>query len=392
MTIKDVLTGNAAAAYGAKLARAEVIAAYPITPQTSVVEKIADFIHRGELRAEYIKVESEHSAMAACIGASIGGARTFTATSSQGLLLMNEMVFWAGYGRCPIVMVVVTRGIAPPWSIWSDHTDALAQRDTGWIQLFCYNNQEILDTIIEAYKIAEDKRVLLPLMVCYDALEISHTAEVVSIPAIEEVDGFLPPYQCSLLDTKNPILLWNGAFPRDAIVLRYILADAMKKAKAVMKEVDEEFGKTFGRQYGLVEFYKCDNADAVIVAMGSVAGTAKSAVDALNEEGYRIGLARIRSFRPFPKEELRGLATKIKALLVLDRDMSFGQGILCTEVKAALYDLKRRPFIYGFIAGLAGEVVSRNEIMETSKAVVHAAEKGIMQREIEWFKPRIGGG
>jgi pyruvate ferredoxin oxidoreductase alpha subunit len=173
----EVLTGNAAAAYGVKLSRAQVIAAYPITPQTTLVERIAEFIAKGELKAEYIKVESEHSALAACIGASLGGARAFTATSAQGLLLMQEMLFWAGYGRTPVVMAVVTRAIAPPWNMWSEHTDALAQRDTGWIQIFCHNNQEVLDTIIQAYKISEDKRVMLPVMVCFDGFEISHTAE-----------------------------------------------------------------------------------------------------------------------------------------------------------------------------------------------------------------------
>jgi pyruvate/2-oxoacid:ferredoxin oxidoreductase alpha subunit len=383
----EVLTGNGAAAYGAKLSRAEVVAAYPITPQTALVEKIQELINLGQMDAEYINVESEHSAMAACVGASIGGARAFTATSAQGLLLMHEMLFWAGYGRLPIVMAVVTRGIAPPWNMWSDHTDALAQRDTGWVQIFCHDNQEILDTIIQAYRIGEDKRVMLPVMVCYDGFEISHTSENLLIPSQVDVDNFLPRYENDLVNPASPKLLGNGALPDDAAVFRRILKDVTGKIPSIMEEINANFDTDFGRGYEPVETYGSPDSEIVIIAMGSVASTAKAAIDILNKEGVSVGLARIRVFRPFPAEILRRRCVGSRAIIVLDRDMSFGRGILSTEAKSAFQGAKEQPKFFEFLAGLGGETVRCNDIVNMVKKLAPKIAT-TEQREVEWLRTR----
>ncbi|MEM3891658.1 MAG: transketolase C-terminal domain-containing protein [Nitrososphaerales archaeon] len=380
----EVLTGNAAAAYAVKLAKAQVIAAYPITPQTTLVERIADFITKGELKAEYIKVESEHSALAACIGASLGGARAFTATSAQGLLLMQEMLFWAAYGRTPMVMAVVTRAIAPPWNMWSEHTDALSQRDSGWIQIFCHNNQEVLDTIIQAYKISEDKRVMLPVMVCFDGFEISHTSENVKVPEQRDVDDFLPSYDNDLIDPEKPKLLWNGVYPDDAFKFKMLFSEAAQKSKDVIDEVHKEFDLRFGRRYSAIEVYGNPDSEIILIAMGSVASSAKAAVDVLNKEGLPIGLIRIRLFRPFPTNELQKAVERAEAIVVLDRSLSFTRGILSTEVAAALYNAKRRPTLFEYITGLGGAVVSHRSIVEAVKHLlpkIREQPKGVL-----WMK------
>ncbi|MEM1994590.1 MAG: transketolase C-terminal domain-containing protein [Nitrososphaerales archaeon] len=380
----EVLTGNAAAAYAVKLAKAQVIAAYPITPQTTLVERIADFITKGELKAEYIKVESEHSALAACIGASLGGARAFTATSAQGLLLMQEMLFWAAYGRTPMVMAVVTRAIAPPWNMWSEHTDALSQRDSGWIQIFCHNNQEVLDTVIQAYKISEDKRVMLPVMVCFDGFEISHTSENVKVPEQRDVDDFLPSYDNDLIDPEKPKLLWNGVYPDDAFKFKMLFSEAAQKSKDVIDEVHKEFDLRFGRRYSAIEVYGNPDSKIILIAMGSVASSAKAAVDVLNKEGLPIGLIRIRLFRPFPTNELQKAVERAEAIVVLDRSLSFTRGILSTEVAAALYNAKRRPTLFEYITGLGGAVVSHRSIVEAVKHLlpkIREQPKGVL-----WMK------
>ncbi|MEM3386112.1 MAG: transketolase C-terminal domain-containing protein [Nitrososphaerales archaeon] len=380
----EVLTGNAAAAYAVKLAKAQVIAAYPITPQTTLVERIADFITKGELKAEYIKVESEHSALAACIGASLGGARAFTATSAQGLLLMQEMLFWAAYGRTPMVMAVVTRAIAPPWNMWSEHTDALSQRDSGWIQIFCHNNQEVLDTVIQAYKISEDKRVMLPVMVCFDGFEISHTSENVKVPEQRDVDDFLPSYDNDLIDPEKPKLLWNGVYPDDAFKFKMLFSEAAQKSKDVIDEVHKEFDLRFGRRYSAIEVYGNPDSEIILIAMGSVASSAKAAVDVLNKEGLPIGLIRIRLFRPFPTNELQKAVERAEAIVVLDRSLSFTRGILSTEVAAALYNAKRRPTLFEYITGLGGAVVSHRSIVEAVKHLlpkIREQPKGVL-----WMK------
>jgi len=377
----EVLTGNYAAAWGAKLARVEVVAAYPITPQTTIIEKLAEFVEKGELKAKYIRVESEHSAMAACIGASAVGARAFTATSSHGLLLMHEMCWWAAGARLPIVMTIVARAIAPPWTIWNEHSDILDERDTGWLIMLAEDNQEVLDGVIQAFKIAEDERVLLPVMVNEDAFILSHTAMPVEIPDQEVVDEFLPPRSDKpyILDPDNPFTHGNLTYPDYYMEFRYLMERSMEAAKQVIAEVDEEYYRLTGRRYGgLVEKYRCEDADVAIVAAGSSAGDAKEAADRLREEGYKVGVFRIRFVRPWPHEEVREVLGRMKAVAVVDRSISFTKGgILFTDVTSSLYG--STPLVHGFVTGLGGRDITVNHFVDIVKKVyseIEAGEKG----------------
>ena len=356
--MEKVITGNYAASYGAKLARAQVIAAYPITPQTSVIEKLAALCADGELDARFIKVESEHSAMAACIGASATGARAFTATSGQGLLLMHEVVHWAAGARLPIVMAVINRAVAPGWNIWTDQNDTLSQRDTGWMQFYCEGNQEVLDTIIQAYKVAE--QVLLPAMVILDAFVLSHTSEIVDIPDQKLVDEYLPPYEPPYrLNVNDPHAFGGLAAPGEYMEFRYKMQRAMEEAKKVAREADEEFGRLFGRRYGLVEGYRLDDAEVVLVTSGTVASTSRDVVDDFRERGIKVGMLKIRLFRPFPAEEVREALRGARKVAVIDRNISFGHGgVFAQEVKSVLYNAGLRTPLFGFIAGLGGRDVT----------------------------------
>ncbi|HEX9908830.1 MAG TPA: transketolase C-terminal domain-containing protein, partial [Thermoplasmata archaeon] len=355
--MREVMTGNYAASHGARLARAEVIAAYPITPQTSIIEKLAEFISAGQLRAKFIPVESEHSAMAACVAAETVGARTFTATSSHGLTLMHEVLMWASGARLPIVMVNVSRAMAPPWSVWVDHMDSIAQRDTGWLQFFCQSNQEVLDSTIMAYKISESRGVMLPSMIIEDAFIQSHTSEPVDVPEQEVVDSFLPSYAPELkLEIGRPMGFGSLVRPDQYMEFRYKAMLGMRDARETIQRVEHEFKHIFGRDHGgLLEQYRCDDADIVLVAAGSVAATAKDVIDSLRGKGVSVGLARIRAFRPFPDAEFKALASKASAIGVLDRSYTFGAaGAMYTEVKASAYSGSKRPFMKNYIAGLGG--------------------------------------
>ena len=380
--MKKVIMGNHAAAYGAKLARAEVIAAYPITPQTQTVEKISEMVASGEMKAEFVKVESEHSAMAACIGASATGARAFTATSSQGLALMHELLHWASGARLPIVMTNVNRAMAPGWNIWSEQNDSLSQRDTGWIQFYCESSQEVLDTVIQAFKIAE--KVMLPVMICLDGFSLSHTYEIVDIPDQDSVDAFLPEYDPEYkLDVDAPKTFGAMTSPDWYYEFRYKMQEAMEKAKSVIAEVNEEFNRMFGRSYDMVEKYRCDGAETVMIASGTIASTAKDVIDSLREAGESVGLARARTFRPFPKEEIRELAENVENIGVIDRNISFGhEGIFFTEIKAALYNTNSVPGkVCGFIAGLGGRDVTPSDIEEMIRQTINGQAD-----EVTWFK------
>ena len=367
--VKKVIYGNHAVSYGARDSRVEVIAAYPITPQTQVVELLSEFCASGELKAKFIKVESEHSAMAACVGASAAGARAFTATSSQGLALMHEMLHWASNARHPIVMANINRAMGPPWSIWTDQNDSIAQRDTGWLQFYCSTNQEVYDTTIQAFKICENDKVLLPGMLILDAFVLSHTSEVVDMPPQEEIDEFLPPYEAKYkLDLDDPRAFGGLMFPDWYYELKYKQHKSMEKALKIIEDVGREFGERFGRYYGLVEEYRTDDAEIVLVVSSTVAQTSKEAVDLLRKEGMRIGLVRIRTFRPFPKEKIRKIASKVDMMIVIDRNISFGsEGVFYTETKAALYNEKSRPPVYGVIIGLGGRDVRVEDIMNIAK-------------------------
>jgi len=364
--MKMVLSGNASAAYGAMLSRAEVISAYPITPQTKIVEKIADLIANGDFDTEFVKVESEHSAMAAAISASLVGARTFTATSSQGLMLMHEVLHWASASRTPIVMVNINRAVAPPWSVWADQTDSIAQRDTGWMQFYCESCQEVLDTMLLLYKVAENKDVRMPAMLSEDAFLLSHTSEIVDIPDRAEVDKFLGKYEPEeTLDVENPMSFGSLSMPHQYYYeFRYKMAEAMEIAREKIIEVGEEFEKRFGRSYGgLLDLYRCDDAETVLIAAGSMSSTIRVAVDELREKGEKIGLARLRVFRPFPIKELRELAKSVRFIGVLDRSFCFGyEGAFFTEVKSALYDMEERPLVKGYVVGIGGRDVTLDVI------------------------------
>lgn len=383
--MKEVLTGNEAAALGAKLARAQVISAYPITPQTVVVEKLSEYVADGELQAEFIKVESEHSAMSACIGAAAAGARAFTATSAQGLMLMSEMLFVASGLRLPVVMANANRSLSAPLSIWCDWQDTMAVRDSGWIQLYCENNQEILDSVVQAFKIAE--RCLLPVMVCYDGYILSHTVEPVDIPEQKEVDDFLPPYSYPFtLDPEKPVTMGAVGTPPYYMEFRYMLDQALLASKRVIEEVGEDFGRRFGRRYGLLEEYRCDDADFVVVTMGSLAGAVKDVVDELRRKGKRVGVLKLRSFRPFPSEELVEALSNAKAIAVMEKDISLGSfGALFLDVMTSLSVSDVRLPAVDVICGLANRDVTSGDITKVFDMVEDIASKRRSVKETVWI-------
>ena len=384
-------TANYIAAYAAKAARVNVVAAYPITPQTSIVERIAELVENGELSAEYIRVESEHSAMSACIGAAAGGVRTFTATSSHGLALMHEALHWASGSRLPIVMAVVNRALGPGWNIWADLTDSISQRDTGWIQFYCADNQEVFDTIIQAYKLCENEHVLLPAMICLEGFILSHTYMPVKIPDQEKIDEFLPPYKPKwFLDINNPLSHGNIVTPDWYMDFRYMMYEAMENAKKLIPEIDKEYGGQFGFEHGgLVDKYKCEDADLILLTMGTIGSEAKVAVNNLRREGLKIGSARIRVFRPFPTEEIRKLAENTQMFTVIDRAASLGmEGPLATETKASLYNREDKPLIAGFIAGLGGRDVTFKTVEKIAKKSLEWMKKGKVEKETSWVDVR----
>lgn len=384
-------TANHIAAIATKAARVQVIAAYPITPQTSIVERIAELVESGELDAEYIRVESEHSAMAACIGAAAGGVRTFTATASHGLVLMHEALHWAAGSRLPIVMPVVNRALGPGWNIWADTTDSMSQRDTGWIQFYCADNQEVFDTIIQAYKLCENEQVLLPAMIGLEAFILSHTYMPVEIPDQEKIDDFLPPYKPGwFLDVNNPLSHGNIVSPDWYMEFRYMMQEAMENAKRLIPEIDKEYGKYFGFEHGgLIEKYKCEDADLILLTMGTIGSEAKIAVDNLRREGLKVGTARVRVFRPFPKEEIRKLAENIQMFSIIDRGISFGmEGFLAEEIKASLCNQKDRPLIAGFIAGLGGRDVTFKTIEKIAEKSSEWMRAGRVEKETVWVDLR----
>jgi 2-oxoisovalerate ferredoxin oxidoreductase alpha subunit len=387
MTPIVIDTANHVAGYAAKAARVQVVAAYPITPQTTIVEKIADFVESGEMNAEYIRVESEHSAMVACIGAAATGVRTFTATSAHGLALMHEALHWASGSRVPIVMAVVNRAMGAPWSIWSDFSDSLSQRDTGWLQFYCADNQEVFDTIIQAYKLCEDGKVFLPAMVCLEGFILSHTYAPVKIPEQEGIDDFLPAYRSGWrLDIDHPYSHANLVAPEWYMEFRYMIQEAMENAKQLIPEIDKEYARHFGSDYGgLVQKYKCEDADLVLLTMGTMACDARIAVDKMRKEGLKAGVARIRVFRPFPREEVAKIAGQTQMLATIDRHISFGmEGFLATETKASLFSKKDQPLIAGFIAGLGGRDVTAETIEKIAKKSMKWLSAGRVEKETEW--------
>jgi 2-oxoisovalerate ferredoxin oxidoreductase alpha subunit len=374
-------TGNRIAAKAAIMARPEVVAAYPITPQTTLVEAIAEYVAHGEFKGEYICVESEHSAMSACIGASAAGSRTFTATSSHGLLLMHEMLHWAALARLPVVMCNINRVIGPGWNIWVDENDSISQRDTGWIQIYCSSNQEIFDTVIQAFKLAEHEKIVLPVMVNLNAFILSHTSMPAEIPEQHTVDEFLgkcvPKWK---LDIENPTTFGNIIGPAYYYKMRRAMQEAQHQAKKLIPQISKDWKKSSGYFHGdLLEYYKCEDAEHILLSMGAIGAESKIAIDEMQKAGKKIGLARIRVIRPFPTEEIIALG-KQADLIVIDRNISVGlEGALFNEVKAALYG-ESTAKATGFIAGLGGKDVTYKDI----ETMCTKAMKGTV-KEQEWY-------
>ncbi|MBN2335519.1 pyruvate ferredoxin oxidoreductase [Candidatus Bathyarchaeota archaeon] len=386
----EVMVGNKAVAYAAKLARVQYVSAFPITPQTTIVQYLADMIASGELDADYVTMEGELSCQSSAMTAATT-VRSFTATSGPGLLYMHHPMHMTTWARLPLVMAVIhrsTKGMQP------DQMDMMSQRDTGWLMLECQNSQELLDTGIMSFKIAEDKRVRLPLIFAGDGYILSYTSEPVELPPQEEVDAFLPPY-----DRPYPM------FPEEAEKAMALMSemwnpfvdpqkvwkdqqDAAMAAKTVIKEVNTEFERWFGRSYGngLVEEYKCDGVEAVIVSMGTIASTAKTAIDQMQADGEKIGLVAIKSFKPFPDEEFQRIAGYAKAMGVIDRNVSTGTrgGITFTELRHALFDVDERPATLNFHAGMRGKEVRVTDIKRMAEKTLKAARGEKVSPQVEW--------
>jgi pyruvate/2-oxoacid:ferredoxin oxidoreductase alpha subunit len=360
--VKKVLKGNHAVSHGVKLSRVQVISAYPITPQTSIVEELSEMCATGELDARFIKVESEHSAMAALLGASTAGVRTFTATSGNGLLYMHEVLHWAAGARLPIVMANVNRAVTGGWNIWADQTDSLAQRETGWIQLYCESNQEVLDSVIMAFSVAETAG--LPVMIAYDAFYLSHTSEVVDVPDIEEVDRFLSPYNPSLrLDFNDP-RMFGALYSSDIFYeQRYKMHRDSLEVLDYYPRVCRDFDDIFHRSYDVVEEVAVDDADLIIATAGTITSVSRIAVENLRNRGIRVGLMKIRLFRPNPVNRWRRVLGNAPKIMVIDRNLSMGSGgVFAAEIQAALYPLDKRPRVYPVVAGLGGRDVRPEDV------------------------------
>jgi pyruvate ferredoxin oxidoreductase alpha subunit len=387
---KRVVTGNYAAAWAAMVSKVQVVAAYPITPQTFIVEHISEFINDGMMNAEFIEVESEHSAMSATVSASAAGARAFTATSSQGLALMHEILFCASGLRVPIVMAVVNRTLSAPLNIWCEHNDIMPERDSGWLIVFCENNQEVHDMVIQGYKIAEDARVQLPFSVNLDAFILSHSVEPVDLADEKSVEEFLGKYvpKSAVLDPNRPMAIGHAAPPDYMQETRWQLHDAVEKSREVILSVNKQFAQKFGRDYhGLIEEYRTDDAEVVLMTVGTVTGTAREVVDAYREKGKKVGLVKLRFLRPYPTEELRKVASKVKAFGVYDRAVSFGVGgPQYIEAKSALYGLTVP--VIDFIAGLGGRDVTTKDISKMFDALLDVAKTGKAKKDVVWLNTR----
>jgi pyruvate ferredoxin oxidoreductase, alpha subunit (EC 1.2.7.1) len=390
---KIFISGDEAVAQGVKLSRPHVVAAYPITPQTITVERLSEMVEAGEMVAEYMHVESEHSAISATMGASAVGARTFTASSSQGLLYMAEGLHYCSGGRWPVVMMNANRSVALPWSIYGDQRDSLSLLDSGWIQVYVEDAQEALDMIIQAYKIAEHKDVLTPMMVNLDGFILTHTYELVEIPEQEMVDEFLPPFETpNKMSFENPKNLGFSSRPDDNTEFKYQQNEAMFNAIDVIRKTDEDFADTFGRKYhGMVEEYMCEDADVVLVALGSVCGTVRVVVDKLRAEGKKVGLLKIRYMRPFPVEEVKDLARRVKAMGVIDKDISFGyEGTVYTNVNSAISQIDKYVYKSNFVGGLGGRDITKAEI-EDMYNKLYAGLENKSEETVEFFSLNVEG-
>jgi len=398
MSATKIITGNETAALAAKLCKVQVIAAYPITPQSKIPETLSAYVESGELDAEFVRVESEHSAMGVCISASLVGARVFTATSANGLAYMNEQLHWAAGARVPIVMAVANRGLGAPWTILNDMQDTLSQRDTGWIQLYCKNNQEILDKLIMAFKLAE--RVLVPTMVCFDGFRLSHTVMPVEVPDQKEVDEFLPPFEPVYeIDPDNPININpvvmtdplpgpDGELCPSYMGFRRRLQKTLENVLPVYREVGTEFAEKFGRDYSDPLYrYRADDAEILFVAQGSVASEATAATDILRDKGIKIGVLGLNIFRPFPAEDLSNATKNARVLAVFEKGISYGyEGVLCSELKAALFSHNgHRPQVLNFIVGLGGKDLNPGDLVGAIEDVLAKMKEGHEMKTPQWL-------
>ncbi|MDD5474689.1 MAG: pyruvate ferredoxin oxidoreductase [Candidatus Methanoperedens sp.] len=386
--MKKVITGDHAVAIGAKLSRADVVPAYPITPQTLIIEHIADFVNDGEMDAKFLTMESEHSVMSAAAAASAAGARVFTATSSQGLAFMYEMLYATAPLRLPVVMVNANRTLTAPPGIWCEYNDSMGVRDSGWLQVYVEDNQEALDMVIQSYRIAEDKRVLLPVMPCIDGFVLTHTVEPVEVPQQQDVDSFLPPYTPDIiLDPERPAMI-GTLMPAEYIMeMRRQTADAFESAKKVIQEVNDEFAKKLGRNYGgMIDTYRMEDAEAALITIGTVTSTSREVVDDLRKAGKKVGIVKLRFFRPFPSEELRKVLSGVSAVGVFDRSISYhGGGPAYNEVRSTLYGLMIP--VINHLAGIGGRDVTKEQIVKMFDLTLKAA-KGEKVKEIYWHNTR----
>lgn len=368
-----------AVADAVKLANPDVVAAYPITPQTHIVEHLADLVANGELDAEYIPVESEHSAMSACLGSAATGARTFTATASQGLSLMNEVIYVAAPMRLPIVMTVANRALSAPLSIWCDYSDMMSVRDTGWIQIITENGQQAVDNTICAFRMSEHPDVLLPSMVHLDGFNLTHVIEPITLPDQADVDAFLPQNAFPLpLNPNKPVAMGDFAPPAIFMETKWAQEMAIQNARKYILEIWDEFARIFGRKYNPVEKYHSDGAKILIMTMGASGETASVAVDELRKEGMDVGQIRLRLWRPFPFEELREAVKDADLVVVMDRAISFGGpgGPVASEVKSALYNLDKKPKVVPYVISLGGRDTTVSGFKDIMKQAIDIAEKG----------------
>lgn len=370
---KQIMEASHAIAEAVKMAKPAVIAAYPITPQTHIVEKLSEFVADGETEAEYIRVESEFGAISACLGASATGVRAYTATCSQGLALMHEVLFVISGMRLPICMTVVNRALSAPINIWNDHQDSISARDTGWIQMYAETSQECYDLTLMQFKISENKRVLTPSMVCLDGFTLSHVYEPVDIPTQKKVDDFLPGYapHHAVLDPEQPLTLGPIGFPSEYMELRKSQVDAMENSIKVLEEVYKEFSESFPvkikdsrpEEYLHLEEYRMDDVEVVLVAMGSVCGTIKTEVDKLRSKGEKVGLLKLITYRPFPREAIKKALKGVEKVAVLEKAVSpGGDGPLYCEISSAFYEEKEKPGLRNFMVGLGGRDVTFDRI------------------------------
>jgi pyruvate/2-oxoacid:ferredoxin oxidoreductase alpha subunit len=393
-----ILTGNQTAALAAKLCRVQVIAAYPITPQSRIPEVLSEYVDRGELDAEFVRVESEHSAMAVCISASLVGARVFTATAANGLAYMHEQLHWAAGARLPIVMPVTNRGLGAPWTILNDMQDTISQRDTGWMQFYCMTNQEIIDHIIMAYRVAE--QLMAPIMVCFDGFRLSHTMMPVAVPSQDEIDSFLPPYQLPYQLSPetpvniNPVVMTDPVPGADGTLcpsymgFRRRLQETLEAAPPLIAEVGRDFEAAFGRSYEDPIYRYCsEDARFLFVTMGSLASEASEATDVLRDQGISVGVVGIRMFRPFPANALVQAVAGAEALIVLEKAISYGyEGALSSELKAALFSHNgQRPAVYNYILGLGGKDVKPSDLIEAAEDTAQGLTQGRRQEHPRWI-------